>query len=137
MIDKLTLPKLYDIIIKNNLNITDHKYLTKSALISKIKKTDWFNSHYNNTIIPNKNTSKYIGGYKLTETEITEDKTIKEDFKPLKIEKEEPKNEVSSKKELSNEEVEEVEEEEITTNVSTDKKGNIIIITFIPKNKIT
>jgi hypothetical protein len=135
MIDKLTLPKLHDLIIKNNLDIKEYKYLTKSALISKIKKTDWFNSHYNNTIIPNKNTSKYIGGYKLTETEITEDKTIKEDFKPLKIEKEEPKNEVSSKKELSNEN-NEVEEEEITTNVSTDKKGNIIIITFIPKNKI-
>lgn len=135
MIDKLTLPKLHDLIIKNNLDIKEYKYLTKSALISKIKKTDWFNSHYNNTIIPNKNTSKYIGGYKLTETEITEDKTIKEDFKPLKIEKEEPKNEVSSKKELSDEN-NEVEEEEITTNVSTDKKGNIIIITFIPKNKI-
>ena len=130
MIDKLTLPKLHDIILKNNLNIPDYKYLTKSAIISKIKKDNWYKLHYNDNIIPDKNTSKYIGGYKLVE-EIQEDKTIKEDFKPLKIEedqskKDEPKNEVSK----------EEEEEEITTNVSTDKKGNIIIITYIPKNKI-
>jgi len=130
MIDKLTLPKLYDIILKNNLNIPDYKYLTKSAIISKIKKDNWYKLNYNDNITPDKNTSKYIGGYKLEE-DVQEDKTITDDFKPLKIEeeqskKDEPKNEVSK----------EDEEEEITTNVSTDKKGNIIIITYIPKNKI-
>lgn len=129
MIDKLTLPKLHDIILKNNLNIPDYKYLTKSAIISKIKKDNWYKLNYNDNITPDKNTSKYIGGYKLEE-DVQEDKTITDDFKPLKIEeeqskKDEPKNEVANE-----------EEEEITTNVSTDKKGNIIIITYIPKNKI-
>jgi len=132
MIDKLTLPKLHDIILKNNLNIPDYKYLTKSAIISKIKKDNWYKLNYNDNITPDKNTSKYIGGYKLVE-EIQEDKTIKEDFKPLKIEEEQSKNNEVAKDEVA---TKEDEEEEITTNVSTDKKGNIIIITYIPKNKI-
>jgi len=116
------LNELYKFIRDNKLNIKGYKYLPKQSLINSIKQTEMYKTHF--------------GGKKPLEDD--------EDFKPLSIdkdtsdeikieEKEEKKEE--DKVEEKVEEVEEEDEDEIsTTTISYDNKGNMIILTFVPKH---
>ena len=100
-------------------------------IISSIKNTDWFKN------------SSYNGGSKKEETEKADD------FKPLKLEdKEVKKDDKEVKKEdkedfkpivLEDKPTEEKDvdvDDEPSTTITYDKKGNLIVVSFIPKNKI-
>ena len=116
--------ELYKFIRDNKLNIKGYKYLPKQSLINSIKQTEMYKTHF--------------GGKKPLEDE--------EDFKPLKMDtdtsdeiniEETPKKEEEKEEEKEvKKEVEEVEDEDeiSTTTISYDNKGNMIILTFVPKH---
>ena len=114
--------ELYKFIRDNKLNIKGYKYLPKQSLINSIKQTEMYKTHF--------------GGKKPLEDD--------EDFKPLKLDtdtseeiKIDEKDVETPKKdeEKIEEKVEEEDEDEIsTTTISYDNKGNMIILTFVPKH---
>jgi hypothetical protein len=117
------LNELYKFIRDNKLNIKGYKYLPKQSLINSIKQTEMYKTHF--------------GGKKPLEDD--------EDFKPLsidkdtsdeiKIEEKDTSDEKEEEKDKVEEKVEEEDEDEIsTTTISYDNKGNMIILTFVPKH---
>lgn len=112
--------ELYKFIRDNKLNIKGYKYLPKQSLINSIKQTEMYKTHF--------------GGKKPLEDD--------GDFKPLKLDgdtSEEIKideKEVEKDEEVEKKEVVEVEDEDeiSTTTISYDNKGNMIILTFVPKH---
>ena len=130
MLEDLTISALKELNKKHKLNIKGINYLNKTNLINSIMNTDWFKN------------SSYNGGSK---KEPKEDKA--DDFKPLSLDdvkKEEPKEEPKEDKDdfkpivledkPKNDDVD-VDDEPSTT-ITYDKKGNLIVVSFIPKNKI-
>lgn len=128
MLEDLTIAALKELNIKNKLNIKGINYLNKTNLINTIKNTDWFKN------------SSYNGGSKKEEV-VKED-----DFKPIKLEDKEVKEVKKDDKEdkedfkpIVLEEKKDVDvdvDDEPSTTITYDKKGNLIVVSFIPKNKI-
>jgi len=132
MLEDLTIAALRELNKKNKLNIKGINYLNKTNLINSIMNTDWFKN------------SSYNGGGKKDEP-----KEPKEgDFKPLSLDdvkkdqkdepKEEPKEDKDDFKPIVLEEKKEdvIDDDEPSTTITYDKKGNLIVVSFIPKNKI-
>jgi len=128
MLEDLTIAALRELNKKNKLNIKGVNYLNKTNLINSIITTDWFKN------------SSYNGGGKKDEP-----KEPKEgDFKPLSLDdvkKEEPKDQKEDKDDFKPIVLEEkkddvVDDDEPSTTITYDKKGNLIVVSFIPKNKI-
>jgi hypothetical protein len=128
MLEDLTISALKELNKKNKLNIKGINYLNKTNLINSIMNTDWFKN------------SSYNGGGK---KEPKEDKA--DDFKPLSLDdvkKEEPKEEPKEDKEdfkpivLEEKKDDVIDDDEPSTTITYDKKGNLIVVSFIPKNKI-
>jgi len=128
MLEDLTIAALKELNNKNKLNIKGFQYLNKTNLINSIKNTDWFKN------------SSYNGGSK------KEDKA--DDFKPLKIEDKEDKKEDKEVKKDDKDDFKPIVledkpknddvdvDDEPSTTITYDKKGNLIVVSFIPKNKI-
>lgn len=125
MLEDLTISALKELNKKNKLNIKGVNYLNKTNLINSIMNTDWFKN------------SSYNGGGKKEEPK--EDKA--DDFKPLSLDdvkKEEPKEDKDDFKPIVLEEKKDdvIDDDEPSTTITYDKKGNLIVVSFIPKNKI-
>jgi hypothetical protein len=129
MLEDLTISALKELNKKNKLNIKGINYLNKTNLINSIMNTDWFKN------------SSYNGGGKKEETKEPKE----DDFKPLSLDdvkKDEPKEEAKEDKDdfkpivLEEKKDDVIDDDEPSTTITYDKKGNLIVVSFIPKNKI-
>lgn len=129
MLEDFTIAALKELNNKNKLNIKGIQYLNKTNLINSIKNTDWFkNSSYNGGSkkeeVDKEDDFKPL---KLEDKEIKDDKEVKkddkEDFKPIVLEDRPKESDVDV-------------DDEPSTTITYDKKGNLIVVSFIPKNKI-
>ena len=114
-INILTIPELYKFIRDNKIIIKGYNYLPKKSLINSILQSSTYNS--------------YIGGKSPIEDT--------EDFKPLPLDKDTSDEiKIDVKKDVKKDIDDDDDETKTTTTISFDNKGNMIVLTFIPKSMI-